>query len=454
LQFARILPNMLEPMEKRSADSLIHARWVIPVSGNERYLDHHSVAVKGGNIIDILPTDQARERYEAEKHASLDNHALIPGLINTHTHAAMSLFRGLADDLPLMSWLNEHIWPAEQHWVGEQFITDGTRLAIAEMIRGGTTCFNDMYFFPNIAADVARQEGIRATIGIIVFDFPSAWGDGPDDYINKGLALHDKYRNDELISTAFAPHAPYTTSDAALERVRTLANELDIQIHMHVHESRDEIVGSLEQYDVRPLERLNRLGMAGPQLMAVHMTQLTDEEIQLCAESGVHVIHCAESNLKLASGFTPVEKLREAGINIALGTDGAASNNDLDMFGEMRTASLIAKAIGGSAQALPALETLRAATLNGARALGIDRKTGSIEKGKAADLVAVDLDHMATTPVYDPVSQLIYSAGRDQVTDVWVNGRQLLREGSHTSLDIAAVRHQAVYWQARIAAAN
>jgi 5-methylthioadenosine/S-adenosylhomocysteine deaminase len=445
---------MLEPMEKRSADTLIHARWVIPVSGNERYLDHHSVAVRGGNIIDILPTEQARERYEAERHASLDSHALIPGLINTHTHAAMSLFRGLADDLPLMAWLNEHIWPAEQHWVGEQFIADGTRLAIAEMIRGGTTCFNDMYFFPNIAADVARQEGIRATIGIIVFDFPSAWGDGPDDYINKGLALHDKYRNDKLISTAFAPHAPYTTSDAALERVRTLANELDIQIHMHVHESRDEIVGSQKQYGVRPLERLNRLGIAGPQLMAVHMTQLTDEEILFCAESGVHVIHCAESNLKLASGFTPVEKLREAGINIALGTDGAASNNDLDMFGEMRTASLIAKAIGGSAQAMPALETLRAATLNGARALGIGTKTGSIEKEKAADLVAVNLDHVATTPVYDPVSQLVYSAGRDQVTDVWVNGRQLLRGGMHTSLDIAAVRHQASYWQTRIAAAN
>ena len=441
-------------MEKRSVDSLINARWIIPVSGDERLLDHHSVAIKDGDIIDILPTTTARERYEAIKETSLDSHVLIPGLVNTHTHAAMSLFRGLADDLPLMTWLNEHIWPAEQRWIGEQFVTDGTRLAIAEMIRGGTTCFNDMYFFPDITAAVARQEGIRATVGIIVFDFPSAWGDGPDDYINKGLALHDKYRNDELISTAFAPHAPYTTSDAPLERIRMLADELDIQVHMHVHESRDEIVGSLEQYGMRPLERLNKLGLVGPQLMAVHMTQLTDEEILLCAESGLHVVHCVESNLKLASGFTPVEKLREAGINIALGTDGAASNNDLDMFGEMRTASLVAKAVGKSAQGMPALDSLRAATLNGAIALGIEERTGSIEKGKAADLVAVDLDHPATTPVYDPVSLLVYSASRDQVSDVWVNGRQLLRDGNHTSLDVAAVRHQATYWKTRIAAAN
>ena len=441
-------------MEKRSADSLIHARWIIPVSGDERLLDHHSVAIKDGDIIDILPTAKAREAYEAVKQTSLDNHVLIPGLVNTHTHAAMSLFRGLADDLPLMTWLNEHIWPAEQRWIGEQFVTDGTRLAIAEMIRGGTTCFNDMYFFPDITAAVARQEGIRATVGLIVFDFPSAWGDGPDDYINKGLALHDKYRNDELISTAFAPHAPYTTSDAPLGRIRMLADELDIQVHMHVHESRDEIIGSLEQYGMRPLERLHKLGMVGPQLMAVHMTQLTDEEILLCAESGLHVVHCVESNLKLASGFTPVEKLREAGINIALGTDGAASNNDLDMFGEMRTASLVAKAVGKSAQGMPALDSLRAATLNGAIALGIEERTGSIEKGKAADLVAVNLDHPATTPVYDPVSLLVYSASRDQVSDVWVNGRQLLRDGKHTSLDIAAVRHQAAYWKTRIAAAN
>jgi 5-methylthioadenosine/S-adenosylhomocysteine deaminase len=441
-------------MEKRSADSLIHARWIIPVSGNERFLDHHSVAIKDGDIIDILPTARASEVYEAAKHTSLDSHVLIPGLINTHTHAAMSLFRGLADDLPLMTWLNEHIWPAEQRWIGEQFVTDGTRLAIAEMIRGGTTCFNDMYFFPDITAAVARQEGIRATVGIIVFDFPSAWGEGPDDYINKGLTLHDKYRKDGLISTAFAPHAPYTTSDAPLERIRMLADELDIQVHMHVHESRDEIIGSLDQYGMRPLERLNKLGLVGPQLMAVHMTQLTDEEILLCAESGLHVVHCVESNLKLASGFTPVEKLREAGINIALGTDGAASNNDLDMFGEMRTASLVAKAVGKSAQGMPALESLRTATLNGAIALGIEERTGSIEKGKAADLVAVDLDHPATTPVYDPVSLLVYSASRDQVSDVWVNGRQLLREGRHTSLDIAAVRHQAAYWKTRIAAAN
>jgi 5-methylthioadenosine/S-adenosylhomocysteine deaminase len=441
-------------MEKRSADTLIHARWIIPVSGNERFLDHHSVAIRDGDIIDILPTARAREVYEAVKHTSLDNHVLIPGLINTHTHAAMSLFRGLADDLPLMTWLNEHIWPAEQRWIGEQFVTDGARLAIAEMIRSGTTCFNDMYFFPDITAAVARQEGIRATVGIIVFDFPSAWGEGPDDYINKGLALHDKYRNDTLISTAFAPHAPYTTSDAPLERIRMLADELDIQIHMHVHESHDEIIGSLEQYGMRPLERLNKLGMVGPQLMAVHMTQLTDEEILLCAESGLHVIHCVESNLKLASGFTPVEKLRGAGINIALGTDGAASNNDLDMFGEMRTASLVAKAVGKSAAGMPALDSLRAATLNGAIALGMEERTGSIETGKAADLVAVDLDHPATTPVYDPVSLLVYSACRDQVSDVWVNGRQLLREGMHTSLDIAAVRHQAAYWKTRIAAAN
>lgn len=433
----------------KKIDTLIEARWIIPVS-TDQVLDNHAVAIKNGKIIDILPKQKAREIFLANHIHRLESHALIPGFINAHTHTPMSLLRGYADDLPLMTWLNEHIWPAENKFVNEDFCRDGTQLAIAEMIRSGTTCFNDMYFFPEQSAEIARKCGIRAMIGLIVFDFPSAWGSGPDDYFAKGLELYDRFKHESSIHIAFAPHAPYTVSNEPLKRIETLAAELDKPIHMHVHETLDEIQESIDKFGMRPIERLNSLGLLSPQLIAVHMTHLTDDEIELVSRSGTHVVHCPESNLKLASGFSPVAKLQQAGVNVALGTDGAASNNDLDMLGEMHTAALLSKCVGQDASALPAMEALRAATLNGAKALGIDLLTGSIEMGKSADLTAIDLNTLATQPLYDPVSQIVYAAGREQVSDVWVEGRQLLANKQLTTIDQAALFHTVQKWQSRI----
>jgi 5-methylthioadenosine/S-adenosylhomocysteine deaminase len=431
-------------------ETLIKARWVVPVEPDDRVLEDHAIAVGGGRITAILPSTEAERQIEAEHEVVCDSHLVMPGLINAHTHSPMTLFRGLADDLPLMTWLNEHIWPAEGRWVHEEFVADGSRLALAEMLRGGITCFNDMYFFPDVTARVAAQVGMRAVVGLIVIDFPSAWADSVDAYFAKGIALHDHLRGHPLVRTAFAAHSPYAVSDDPLTRVRKLADELDLPIHIHVHETADEVRQGLTQHGCRPLARLDRLGLVSPSLAAVHMTQLAADEIDRIAEAGASVVHCPESNLKLASGFCPVARLREAGVNVALGTDGAASNNDLDMLGEMRTAALLAKGVAGDPRALPAAEALRMATLNGARALGLDGEVGSLVPGKAADIVAVDLGRPEATPVYHPVSQLVYAATRDQVTDVWVAGSHLLRDGRLTSIDLGEVVLNARRWGERI----
>ncbi|MHB8550112.1 MAG: TRZ/ATZ family hydrolase [Acidiferrobacterales bacterium] len=428
---------------------LINARWVIPVDP-DGHLDHHSVAVDQGRILEVLPSAAAPARYRARRTVELPTHALIPGLINAHTHAAMGLFRGLADDLLLMDWLQNHIWPAEGRWVSPQFVRDGVQLAVAEMIKGGTTCFNDMYFFPEDCARVVRKAGIRACIGMIVIDFPTPYADSPASYLEKGLRLHDELRSSELTTAAFAPHAPYSVSDEPLVRIRTLNNELDLPVHMHVHETAHEVQEALARTGRRPLARLHDLDMLTPNLVAVHMTQLLPEEIALLARTGVNIVHCPESNLKLASGFCPVHELLRAGVNVALGTDGAASNNDLDMLSEMRVAALLAKAVSKDATALPAHEALRMATLGGARALGIDAVTGSIGPGKHADLAAIDLARVSSQPVYDPLSQIVYTAARDQVTDVWVSGRQLLESGHLTTLDESEILQRVHSWSDRI----
>lgn len=434
----------------RTIDLLIYARWIIPVEPEGVVHSGHCLAVHEGRILDLLPAREAQLRYSAATTLHLDEHALIPGLINTHTHAAMSLLRGLADDLPLMEWLNQHIWPAEAAWVNPQFIQDGTQLAIAEMLRGGTTCFNDMYFFPDHTARVTAACGMRASIGLILIDFPTAWAADADEYLHKGLEVHDAFKDHPLITTTLAPHAPYTVSDAPLAKIVMYADVLDRQIHMHVHETRDEIEQGLAKSRERPLARLARLGIVSPRLQAVHMTHLTDDEIALVAASGAHVVHCPESNLKLASGFCPLDKLIKAGVNVALGTDGAASNNDLDMFSEMRTAALLAKGVSGDAVSVPAATALRMATLNGARALGLGDITGSLLPGKAADITAVHLGDLETQPLYDPVSQLVYATGRDKVTDVWVAGQHLLKQRKLTTLDEAELIAKAHAWAQKI----
>jgi len=435
------------------ADTLLCGRWIVPVEPDATVYEHHTIVVRKGNILAVLPTEEALTRYSSCADIQhLDDHVLIPGLINAHTHSPMSLFRGMADDLPLMDWLNKHIWPAEQQWVNPEFTADGTLLAIAEMIRGGTTCFSDMYYYPDITGEVVIETGIRAMLGLIVIDFPTPWASSSQEYFEKGANVHDRFRNTPLIRTAFAPHAPYTVGDEALNKIATLAEELDVQIHMHLHETQNEIEQHLEQHGVRPLQRLERLGLLSTRLNAVHMTQIDRTEFSRLANYGVNVIHCPESNLKLASGFCPVHELLAAGVNVALGTDSAASNNDLDMLGEMRTAALLGKGLTRDPQALGAWQVLRMATINGARALAMDAITGSITPGKAADIIAVDLDTPETRPIYDPVSQLIYSASRNQVTDVWVAGKQLLKQRELLTINEARLMQKTALWESRLSA--
>jgi len=433
-------------------DTLIHARWIIPVEPESVTYENHSLAIAGGRIVDLLPTELAKQKYTATQTDDLADHALLPGLINCHTHAAMTLLRGIADDLHLMDWLQHHIWPLEQRWVSEAFVRDGTDLAIAEMIRGGTTCFQDMYFFPEVAAQQAILHGIRAGIGLVVVDFPTVWAENADAYIEKGLALHDQLRHEPLITTVFAPHAPYTVSDAPLKKIRMFADELELPVHIHLHETRHEVEQEQAKTGMRPLRRLHELGLVSPALMAVHMTQLTGEDMDLLRDSGAHVVHCPESNLKLASGFCPVAELLARGVNVALGTDGAASNNDLDLFGEMRTAALLAKAVANDASALPAMTALKMATINGAKAIGIDRETGSLEIGKAADVIAVDLSELETQPLYCPISQIVYAASRRQVSEVWVAGKRLLKHRELTTIDLAALTEKIGQWRQRLGA--
>ncbi|MFA7487884.1 MAG: TRZ/ATZ family hydrolase [Lysobacteraceae bacterium] len=432
-------------------DLLIEAGWVIPVEPHGVVLKDHAVAVSDGRIIALLPSHEARARFTPKENVQLPHSALIPGLVNAHTHNPMTLMRGVADDLPLMEWLNGHIWPIEGAVLGPRFCADGTELAVAEMLRGGTTCCNENYFFPDAIGAVYSRLGFRSRLGLPVIDFPTPWARSQDEYFDKAQQVHDDFRDDAWVSTAFVPHAPYTVADSAFERIRVLSDQLDIPVHCHVHETEQEITDSLAQYKQRPLARLQRLGLVNRHLIAVHMTQLTPAEIELCAAQGVSVVHCPESNLKLASGFSPVEAMRRAGVNVALGTDGCASNNDLDMFGEMRTAALLAKGVAQDAAALDAAQTLRMATLNGARALELADKIGSIEVGKLADLAAVRLDELETQPMYDPISQLVYACGRHQVHWVWIGGKARLRERELVDMDIPALTARVREWQQRIA---
>lgn len=441
---SRVLPM-------QTIDTLIHARWIIPIQPENTVFEHYSLAIHEGKIVGLLPTELAQLEYQSENVIELHSHALTAGFVNAHTHAAMNLMRGVADDLPLMDWLQNYIWVLESKWVSEEFVRDGTDLAIAEMLRGGTTCFNDMYFFPEITAQQAIKHGIRASLGLIVIDFPSIWASNSDEYIDKGIALHKELLKHELISTPFAPHAPYTVSNEPLTRINELAQDLKLPVHIHLHETAHEVETAFAQSGQRPIERLHALGLVNDSLIAVHATQLNDEDIALLANAGASVVHCPESNLKLASGFCPVAKCLEAGINVALGTDGAASNNDLDMLGEMRTAALVGKAVAQDAKAISAMTALKMATLNGAKALGLESQIGSLEIGKFADVIAIDLSDLETQPLYNPISQIVYAATRSQVSDVWVAGNQLLKSRHLTTFKMHELKDIVDKWHSRLA---
>lgn len=433
-------------------DLLIEPRWLIPIEPHGTVLEGQAVAIAGGEIAAVLPAQAAQLRFRPARRIVLPGHVLIPGLINLHTHAAMTLLRGIADDLALMDWLKTRIWPAETRHVSAAFVRDGTLLACAEMLRGGITCFNDMYFFPAAAAEAARNLGMRAALGIVVIEFPTAYASDADDYISKGLAMRDRLRGDPLLSFCMAPHAPYTVSDATLERVVTLAAQLDLPIHIHIHETRAEIDESLRLHGLRPLERLHRLGVLGPGLIGAHAVHLEADELRLLAKYDCSIAHCPSSNMKLASGTAPVAAMLEQGLRIGLGTDGAASNNRLDIFQEMRHAALLAKAVSGNAAAAAAHDVLRMATLNGAAALGLSAEIGSIRAGKAADLCAISLDSIETRPCYDPASHLVYVAGREHVSHVWVNGVLRVENGLLQGCDTSQLLDTVNLWQNKLTA--
>jgi len=439
-------------MTTHNCDTLIHPSFIIPVNPKGLLLKNHSLVILDELIVEILPTEDALLKYQARDSLMLDQHVIMPGFINAHGHSAMSLFRGLANDLPLMEWLNDHIWPAEGAHVSRKFVKDGTNLAIAEMIKSGTTCFSDMYFFADEAAAAAKDAGIRAQLCCPILDFPTACGTGADDYIDQALHLAKKYAGDPLITIGLGPHAPYTVSDEPLERIKSLAIEHKLPVQIHLHETQNEVDEALESSGMRPIKRLAELGLFSKdmQLQCVHMTALNDEDITILKQSNAHVIHCPESNMKLASGFCETAKLLDENINIAIGTDGAASNNDLDMIGETRSAALIAKPIARNASAVDAATALEMATINGARALDIDTLTGSLEAGKAADIIAINLEKLNSQPSFDPISDIVYSVAANQVTHNWVAGRLLLNEGELVYFDEKELIKKAKDWAGKI----
>jgi 5-methylthioadenosine/S-adenosylhomocysteine deaminase len=431
----------------QTIDALICPRWTLRVEPRVIAEEGLALAMDAGRILDVLPVGDAERRYTPRARHERPRHVLLPGLVNAHTHAAMTLFRGFADDLPFDTWLHKRIWPAEVRFVGPELVADGTRLAIAEMLLGGVTCFSDMYFYPDVAGAVAAESGMRAVIGMLALEFPTAWAKDADEYLRKGLEVHDRFKTEPLVTTAFAPHAPYSVSDATLTHIRRLADELDVPVHMHVHETAAEVASAQAETGQRPLARLAALGLVTPGLIGVHATALTAPEVELLATAGAHVVHCPRSNLKLANGLCPVADLVRAGVNVALGTDGAASNNRLDLLAEMQTAALLAKQVAGDAAAVPAPLALRMATINGARALGLGNEVGSLVAGKAADVVCVDLSGVEHQPLLDPVSQLVYAASRHDVTDVWVAGEHLVADRALLRLDVAEICAAAERWR-------
>jgi 5-methylthioadenosine/S-adenosylhomocysteine deaminase len=433
-----------------SVDTLVTARWVVPVEPDGRVLEDHSVAILGGRIVAVLPAADARARYDAREIVDRPSHVLLPGLINAHTHAAMTLLRGRAENRRLGPWLREGVWPLERRWAGPEYVRDGTELAIAEMIRAGITCFADMHLWPEVAAQAAAECHMRASIGLVVTEAATGWASTADECIDRGMQLRDLYRGDPLLCTHFAPHAPYSVTDTTLARVRRLADELDLPVALHLHETAWEIDESERRFGQRPLSRLATLGLASPQLVAVHMTHVAPGDLALLAECGASVVHCPESNLKLGAGVCPVPDLLGRGVRVALGTDGAASNNDLDVLGEARTAGLLASGVTAAPGSLVPSDLLRMATLEGARVLGLGDVTGSLVPGKWADLCCIDLRSPRSWPVSDLAATVVYCASSRQVSDTWVAGRRLLADGALIYLDENAVLERAESWRRRM----
>ncbi|RLA07160.1 MAG: TRZ/ATZ family hydrolase [Gammaproteobacteria bacterium] len=418
-------------------------------SNDLKILTNSACAVNDGKIVAIDKKDNINNKFFSKKIFNLPHHILSPGLINSHTHAAMNLLKGYADDIALSPWLKEHIWPTEAKFMNEKFVYDGTKLAIAEMIKDGITCFCDMYFYPNMVAKVAKEASMRAMIGMLVLDFPSKWAKNADEYISRGLQVQDTYKHDNLIKTMFAPHACYTVSDSAMEKIATISYELDLSVQIHLNETISE--GELYQvkHKIKPLQKLEQLGLLNDNLIAVHMAHFDNEELELLQEYDVNIVHCPQSNAKLSSGYCDIHKLQQNNINVCIGTDGAASNNDLDILKEIQTAGFMAKLFNKNAKVMPAIDLYKMATVNAAYAYKLEN-TGFLDVGMAADMIAIDMNKIQTIPCYDKIGALIYSAGTQQITHNWVQGKLLMENRQLLTMDEDKIKENVIMWQNKI----
>ncbi|MDC6484318.1 TRZ/ATZ family hydrolase [Methylophilaceae bacterium] len=437
-------------LSKKNASIIISASWIFTSNSEGELLSDHSIVIKNDKIIDLIPQSKVLDHYEASDIYNLSDHILIPGLINTHTHAAMSIFKGFSDDLPLQDWLNNHIWPAEKKFVNSSFVKDGSVLALSEMLKSGITTFNDMYFFPDATAEAIKELGVRGNIGLVVLDFPTNYAADPEDYLLKGFDFRDKWRNEELITTCIAPHAPYSVSDEAFNLINTYAEELNINIHTHLHETQWEVDDSIAKYGITPVQRLNNLGIIGPSLMAAHCVHLNNQDMLTLAKNKVNIIHNPSSNMKLGSGIPDTSRMLEQNLNISLGSDGSASNNRLDIMEEMRLAALLIKGSTKSPELLPAKEVIKMATINGAKALGLESEIGSIEINKKADIVAINLNSIENQPVFNPLSTLVYSSSRSDINYVWINGIIKLKDKNLVNIDEDLIIQLAKKWQRKL----
>ena len=435
---------------KKNVSAIISASWIFTSGPEDQLLSDYAVVIENDKIIDLVSQKKVFDEYEANNNYQLNNHILIPGLINAHTHSAMSLFKGFADDLPLQDWLNNHIWPAEKEFVNSSFVKDGSILALSEMIKSGVTTFNDMYFFPDATAEAAKELEVRGNIGLVVLDFPTNYATDPEDYLVKGFEFRDKWRNEELITTSIAPHAPYSVSNEAFTLINTYSEELNINIHTHLHETQWEIDQSIDKYGITPVQRLNNLGIIGPSLMAAHCVYLNDQDMDILAKNKVSIAHNPSSNMKLGSGIADVAKMLKQNLTVSLGTDSSASNNRLDIMGEMRLAALLIKGTTKSPELIPAKEAIKMATINGAKTLGLDSTIGSIEKNKKADLVAIDLSAIENQPLYNPISTLVYSSSRTDVSYVWIDGKIKLKDKKLVNIDEERIIQMAKKWQRKL----
>jgi 5-methylthioadenosine/S-adenosylhomocysteine deaminase len=417
---------------------------------NLAIIEKGAVAVKEKQILEVGKADEILKRYTSGNIMEGKGRAVMPGLINTHTHAAMVYFRGIADDLPLTEWLNNHIWPAENKWLSPEFISDAIELACLEMLKGGITTYNDMYFFEDAAGEAAKRIGMRAVLGSGILDFPSVSAKTTDEYLDNAERFVHNWKGDDLITPCIAPHALYTCGTETLKKSKAMAGKLDVPLHIHLAETRWEVEEIQLRYKMRPVEYLADLGFLDETVLAAHCIWLEDNEIELLAKHKVGVSHCMESNLKLASGFAPVATMLAAGVKVTFGTDGAASNNDLNILSEMSTTAKVHKALSNNPTVLDAKTIVLMATRWGAEVLGLGRKVGSLEKGKIADVISINLAKPHLTPIYNIYSHIVYAAMASDVDFVMVNGKIVINNGRLLTADETEILFKAQQWCEKI----